>query len=133
MKINMKNLKKAREGLMGLDPEAFDMELYRSNKDRTAVNFKSKNNCGTVGCALGWCPFIPGLETKKEDYSYSDFLGFDDYCKRVFNFDMSSSVGMYLFDGEWAARDNTIEGLIKRMTRVIDGKKYRQIFNRKLI
>jgi len=59
------------------------MEEFRSNYDRSEIEFFSKNDCGTVGCALGWSPFVPGLETIGSDFCYwgGDLL-FANYSER---------------------------------------------------
>lgn len=126
-KLKIKNLEKAREGLMGLDPEMLQMDRYRKTADGRAVDFKNKNHCGTFGCALGWCPFVKGLDPIDTDFKeHSDgrkYLDFGVYSQRLFNMDGSDKVWDYLFDSQWQEVDNTVEGLIKRMTRVIEGKK----------
>ena len=38
-------------------PEHFDMKYFRADSNFKARFFKSFNDCGTVGCALGWLPF----------------------------------------------------------------------------
>jgi hypothetical protein len=125
MKINMQNLKIARDGLLGLDPDAFDMETYRKyQQNGSSATFHSLDDCGTVGCALGWCPFIPGLKAIERDYNmaYRPYIQFYKYSERVFGIEENSPIWNYLFSGNWKHKDNTVEGLIKRMTKVIEGK-----------
>ena len=123
MKINIKNLIIARDGLLGVDPEMFDMESFRKKTKYEVVPFYDKDNCGTIGCAIGWCPFIDGLEHIESDRYYYDEtkLNFDTYTRRVFGIKELSRVWEYLFSSSWKDTDNSIEGLIKRMTKVING------------
>lgn len=36
----------------------FDMEHFRRDSWGDCVDFLSETNCGTIGCALGWGPFV---------------------------------------------------------------------------
>lgn len=62
-----------------IEDSQFDIEYYR-NED-----FISESNCGTVGCALGWMPFVE--KTIKSDYDNK--LDFDRYSIRVLGADFS--------------------------------------------
>lgn len=124
--INIKNLIIARDGLLGVDPEMFDMESFRKVSKHNTTLFINKDNCGTIGCAIGWCPLIEGLEPIDSDYVANYYRGiehldFEKYCKRVFGIREFSKVWKYLFDSNWKDIDNSIEGLIKRMDKVING------------
>ncbi len=66
--------------------ERLYMRSYRSGPEGGgAVEFKSLNDCGTSGCALGWGPFVEGLEPVEGDYySHSNkVLAWGSYSERV--------------------------------------------------
>jgi len=122
-KENKKNLVKlAKYILEEVSDEQFDMKWFRSNHIDTGVEFFSKENCGTVGCALGWAPFVKGLEVIEDDYDYLDYLNFHIYSNRVFR----GVLGRYwdfLFDGAWFESDGSREGFVKRVIYLLEGGK----------
>ena len=96
--MNKLNLDKLADFLENeITDEQFDMKYYRSNNGRN-VNFISKNHCGTVGCALGWSPFI--IPEQNEDFSCLR-LDFGKYLERVFNIDENSIYYEYMFGFKW--------------------------------
>lgn len=51
-------------------PSQWNFDEFRSTiKDGKyeRVPFINANKCGTMGCFIGWCPFVPGLEPLNED------------------------------------------------------------------
>ena len=128
--MNLTNLKIFRDGFQKLmddgivTQETFDMAYFRSGDPNHLNHFFSIHDCGTVGCFLGWAPFIEGLETKEIDFSnVTRNLYFDDYHLRVFgikgNFD--DLVFSFLFTGEWEHYDNTPEGALARLDVLLAG------------
>jgi len=87
------------------------------------VNFKSLNDCGTIGCALGWSPFVPGLEAIEDDFHQDGGLIFDLYLIRVFGM-YRGSEWSFLFGDNWCEVDNTRKGFVKRVIYLIEGGKY---------
>ena len=55
--INFENLNKLADFLETLPSEKFDLFSFRADSDGKPQPFESIQNCGTVGCALGWAPF----------------------------------------------------------------------------
>lgn len=106
--------------------EMFDMKLYRMDSKGNSVIYTSKAECGTVGCALGYGPFVIGLETKEEDFirgSNYHYLAFYYYCKRVFNLDsdINSERWEFLFGSDWVNHDNTPLGAAARIRYLVEG------------
>lgn len=124
--MNIKNLKIAREALLGIDPDMFDISNYRMDSNKYHKGYKSKDDCGTLGCAIGWCPFIKGLELNEEERRECNTfkgLNFKRYSERIFDLNVFDGRGEYMFASAWSCYDPSLEGLIQRMTDVIDGKK----------
>jgi len=128
--INLENLRKLRNGIKRrilngtINQDTFDMTWFRQRlMGGGEQNFYDKNNCGTVGCVLGWAPMIKGLEYKLKDfgkyYQNSNELSFNAYCERVFNIDSNSNLWDFLFDGDWTDYDNTPEGAVARMDLIL--------------
>jgi len=122
--MNFNNLKIFRDGFKKLmddgivTQETFDMRYFRSGNPRHLNDFFSIHKCGTVGCLMGWAPFIEGLETQKKDFSeITGNLYFDEYHLRVFGIkgDLDDLVFGFLFGGDWAHFDNTPEGALARL------------------
>jgi len=88
--------------LKNIKDEQFSMKWFRSNHTDNGVEFYTKEYCGTVGCALGWAPFVPGLEAIGSDWG---------------------DVWAFLFDGSWLKEDNTRGGFIKRVIYFLEGGK----------
>lgn len=99
-----------------------NMGSYRQGKDGNSVAFVSHHNCGTVGCVLGWSPFVKGLEPIEDDYvrSFGKHVDFLAYSDRVFNIEAGSNIWNFLFSANWKSINNTTEGAINRLTYVID-------------
>jgi len=98
------------------------MKYFRSNPS-LGVNLKflSKESCGTVGCALGLAPFVPGLETIEYDFCCLGSLGFNDYSERVFGIGCIDDCWIFLFNSDWYKIDNSREGFVKRVLYLIEG------------
>ena len=63
--------------------EKLNMRYFRSDKTG-GTEFKTPQDCGTSGCALGWAPFVEGLAPLEEEFDYDHDLAFQDYGRRVF-------------------------------------------------
>ena len=133
--MNLKNLKLFRDGFQKLmddgivTQETFDMEYYRSDEHGDSiVGFYSYENCGTVGCLMGWAPFIKGFEPclYYDDPFQIMHLDFMSYVYKIFNFDLItnqeySHVYKFLFSSEWKDFDNTPEGALARLDVFLAG------------
>ena len=126
--MNLKNLKIFRDGFQKLmedgivTQETFDMAYFRSIPENESSRFYSKDDCGTVGCFLGWSPLIKCLEAERIDFmTFTGSLDFDEYCSRTFNIDSNSLCYNFLFSGNWCYFDNTPEGALARLDVVLSG------------
>jgi len=118
--MNKKNLiKLAKYILSEISGEDFDMRNFRSSSTKFPLEFYSKEDCGTVGCALGWSPFVPGLEAIEDDFYSWGALCFKLYSKRVFGGDDVGSL-YFIFSGDWHEIDNSREGFVKRVIYFLD-------------
>jgi len=137
--MNKDNLVKlAKYILEEVTDEQFDMIAFRSNHIGTGVvncDFKSKNDCGTIGCALGWAPFTKGLEVVEDDFIESyitdyEHLSFHNYSKRIFG-SYHGDIWDFIFSGDWYVVDNSREGFVKRVIYFLDHP-YRKIDENKI-
>lgn len=125
--VNVTNLLKAADWIEeNVKDEQFDIICYRADEDNKwrEKQFYNLEACGTIGCFLGWCPFVPGLEPIEHDYTphFGEMtLNFDgEYSKRIFGLDSedgANEIFCYLF---WphelaAGGDNSRKGVIKRV------------------
>jgi len=115
-------IKLAKFILENIKDEQFSMFNYRSDKYGYYVYFKSKNDCGTIGCALGWSPFAPGLEVVEGDFQEKGTLNFSKYSKRVFGAGWGL-VWDFLFNSDWCKIGGSREGFVKRVIYLIEGGK----------
>jgi len=119
--MNKENLVKlAKSILEKVTDDQFNMESFRSIGGGDPCDFKSKNDCGTIGCALGWAPFVKGLEVVEGDFDCFGELCFYVYSKRVFGVIKTPQWG-FLFNGCWCDADNTREGFVKRVIYLLEG------------
>jgi hypothetical protein len=101
--------------------DAFDMHHYRSDKDEYAKKYYNKDDCGSIGCLLGYAPeCLPAIEA---DY-FADCLGvkslqFSRYGERIFP-ELNQGELNFLFSSDWANHDNTLQGAINRITHFLD-------------
>ena len=125
-KLTIKNLKLLRDHIRDkVTDEQFDMHKYRTDENRNIILFRSKDDCGTIGCALGWAPFVKGLEPIEEDF-YNGNLDFNIYSERIFpaietdDYDDKYYIAWaFIFNAEWKDYDNTREGFVKRVNYLI--------------
>lgn len=115
--MNIKNLIKARDAILGCDPELFDMKYYRASNGEP-VTFYNHHNCGTIGCFLGWMPFVDGLEALDKEVFLTIGSNFIAYAKRLFELDWDSLV--WIFATEWSNIDNTPIGAALRCNYLIE-------------
>ncbi len=110
----------------------FNMHNFRMDRDGRTKDFISSSQCGSVGCILGHMPFInnPAFCTIYQDWKIPnirnhDFgdrlptLDFLAYSERVLKIASNEAVWDYLFSGDWAVIDNTVEGAVFRLNNVI--------------
>ena len=127
--MNKKNLLKLAAFLEKLPQAKFDMLSYRLTKGMTATNFYSLDNCGTIGCAMGYAPFVKGLEVEEEDF-YKSALDFNNYCRRIFRIDIDycgkKSRWKFIFSYQWRNADNTPQGAAKRIRYLVKNPKLKK-------
>ena len=125
--MNEQNLLKLADFIWhNVTQEVFDMWYYRPGGIKLDANGKPiGSECGTVGCALGWAPFVPGLEILLEKEvllgSTTDHVLFSKYSYRVFGLDGGSNEWNFLFASDWRELDNTPIGFVRRVYALIDG------------
>lgn len=97
-KKQINNLLKLADFLeFDIQNKQFNIEFMRSHEG-DEVSFKSKTECGTAGCALGWSPFIIDfLPSEKSLYSCEWRL----YTERVFGVISGLDDWEYLFSEAW--------------------------------
>jgi len=122
--MNEKNLVKlAKFILSDVSDEQFNMKYFRSDVGDSLKKFKSKEDCGTVGCALGWAPFVEGLEVIESDFDERNHIIFELYSKRVFGY-YCGDVLNFMFSGYWYEIDNTREGFVRRVVYFLEDGGY---------
>jgi len=115
--MNKENLVKlAKYIFTNVADDQFNMSRYRLDNYGFSTYFKSKEDCGTVGCALGWSPFVEGLEAIDSDYArLSRRLVFHKYSNRIFGVDEEDCQWSFLFNSGWSKIDNSREGFVSRV------------------
>lgn len=113
-----------------IPPEKFDMDFYRKAygvKGRpiyllSPCHFYSPNDCGTVGCALGYFPLsaVPGTEPIASDFckTLPDILSWKYYRRRVVG--EQDEIWDFVFNSHWQFVDNTPTGAAARLRLVAD-------------
>jgi len=120
-----------------VEDNAFNMRSFRRNVG-SVCDFVSKDDCGTVGCALGWAPVsgISSLDTSPKDFTKTSVtfpyhkgttsLDFDKYCTRVFGISHDcgeqSVYWAWCFDEDWGHLDNTPRGAAIRILYLLSHK-----------
>ena len=107
----------------------FDMEMYRKKRKfffkKVDTAYKvDRSDCGSIGCALGWAPFVEGLESQTEDLHYNREYGcwcvhFDKYCERVFGLYIFHPEWEWCFSPRWKDVDNTPKGAARRIEYLV--------------
>jgi len=114
------NLLILADGIAGVDPDFFKMVSYRGFG---YVVKKDLDNCGTVGCALGWGPFIPELKPSKVDFY--DFDGSLSWCTYARKFITQGDnphgykAWNWCFHEKWTRIDDTPTGAALRIYELL--------------
>lgn len=106
--VNIKNLLALADFLeTKVRDDQFHLSNYRANQHGLAVAFRSLEDCGTVGCALGWAPFVNDeMSVKPRHFSTSlpglpAFVDWEKYSEEVFGIRLYSSIFVHLFSSHW--------------------------------
>ena len=108
-----------KEFLKKVDPKKFNMDTFRSSDDKFEKDYISKTNCGTVGCALGWAPFIAGLEPIEEDFG-PESLDWERYSGRIFPDMTGLGSWEWLFDCIWSKFQPTPMDAVWRIEKLLN-------------
>lgn len=119
---------------MNVGQAQLDMKRYRS------APFNSLDDCGSVGCALGWAPFTPGLELLDSEFGEFDGRGvvnWHKYFERIFpvqrqhnirlmNKDVQDGKSLYsvAFSSDLSSRKNLVVGRIRHAAHQIANGAY---------
>lgn len=128
----LENLKKAASWIKKNVPKnRFSMREFWDT-----IAWSNNPSCETVACFIGWCPQVPGLETIKEDYSYESSNSgvlmeplWRRYSQRIFG--LPNGLWSFCFAGIWEQYDNTIEGAVDRVekiVRLLEEEEYDELF-----
>ena len=120
--MNKENLLLLADHLLkNVSQDQFDMENFRSD-DGLGVCFRSKNRCGTAGCALGHAPFVSMLAPIPDDFTDAGVLAFNKYAERIFDISQYSDEFSWIFSGIWAVYhvDNTPKGAALRIIEMVE-------------
>lgn len=126
------NFRQAIKILKKVPQGEFDMRDFRQNPEfsgypkkwMTPYEFKSKHDCGTVGCALGNLPLYgtDDLAPIESDFEGEcPVLKWNLYGYRIFGY-MPSDAWGFLFGASWFYHDNTPKGAAKRMEYYLKNK-----------
>ncbi len=120
--LDLVNLRKLRNELARVATQkTFDMSAWRRDQFGDICSFRSKEDCGTSGCAMGHSPFIPGLGPRRSDCcGVGGGLSWSCYSDRVFGCSKGPAWD-FVFSAKWKDADNTLEGAIARMDVVLTG------------
>ena len=111
--MNKENLLKLAKFLETLPQEKFDIGKYRKCKGGYLAPFRDVDNCGSIGCSIGWAPFVKGLEPVSDDWNNDGTLSFGAYSRRIFN--ITHDEWSWCFSSEWKPVDNTPSGASERI------------------
>lgn len=122
-KENKENLLKLADGIEGIPDEFFHMRNWRSDissflNSFALVSFRNIDDCGTAGCAVGWGPFIEGLEGLPEEQR-KEFFEYGLYTERLFGLGECTDEFDWCFAASWDHVDNTARGAALRIREFI--------------
>ena len=81
MTINIENLTKLADFLESeVKDDQFDISEYRRSEFGDVRDFKCIGDCGTIGCALGWLPFV--IKPHLSDFNSNMNLDFNRFSQR---------------------------------------------------
>ena len=134
MGVNYTNLRLAADYIeKHVNDEHFNMSCFRQSDDGEEVPFETREDCGTIGCSLGHCPFVPGLEPVKDEFTgrriwpskYSSansrqaqILSFNTYSDNKFGLTDGDTLFQFMFSGQWELYEPSRAEAVKRIRRV---------------
>jgi len=96
-----------------VEQKNLDMRDFRRGPGNYFATYHSKDCCGTSGCALGWAPFVSGLEPHKHDFLKEDGLYWEKYSERIFpDIETYSKDWLSIFDSGLSSNKSSV---IKRL------------------
>lgn len=116
-----RNLEVLRDSIVQVPQEFFDMKFYRSDKGIMPVDLVPGKECGTLGCALGWVPFMLGIEGNLRFFDEGsplfrgDIFYWSGYSYLLFGLRQGSVFWGWVFASRWTEIDNTPEGVAYRI------------------
>lgn len=128
-KKHLNNLAKLADFLeTQIEDSRFRISHFRQKSSGRICNFVKKTDCGSVGCAVGWAPWV--VKTYPKDFEAdlvfpNGTLDFNKYARRVFGCSASDdSIGEYMFGGIWSGHDigRTRKATIKRIRSVVEAE-----------
>lgn len=102
--------------------EQFNIKEWREG------DYRSKHDCGTTGCAIGWAPFIEGLEPLECEFTpdwggHSYSLDFRLYWRRILEgVDSDTFDNVFGADNAFNPLSETREHTIKRIRALANGE-----------
>lgn len=130
-----------------IKPKQFDMRHYRAERDGKGeevegvchyeihlddIESNDKHKCGTVGCLMGWAPWVFTKELKRAKLlGKNRETNFNNIARMLFGIDSGQDVWKYLFDSEWASNPDNWDTLkpniqkkeaLRRIKHVIENK-----------
>jgi len=115
--MNKENLLILADGLEDIELIHFDMVEYRDGEIEMHL---PNNDCGSIGCALGWAPKIKGLEAIDIDVDSDKDFSFSKYCDRVLELPNESEEWDWCFSADWTDIDNTPYGASLRIRELAE-------------
>ena len=96
--MNVSNLEKLRDYLLGEIKSDFDMDQY----DGLRTDGLGWDDCGTIGCAVGHGPYAGIVKEVGETWV--------EYSERVFDLPAYGATWVWCFGALWHMYDNTARG-----------------------
>jgi hypothetical protein len=135
-KINFENLEKLANFLeTSITDREFSIDVYRCTRrpdnELCPARFISLNDCGTVGCAVGWLPHALSLNeddlepVMSKRFSLGARVDYYELANKYLGCnDLDSTIGSYMFSSEWSRSSNqkTRNDTVARIREVIGFK-----------
>ncbi len=117
----VENLRKLADYIEQHVPQdKLEMSWYRSSEGEGEVRFKSLEDCGTSGCALGWAPFVEGLELiPDERYLMLPGVYWLRYSARIFP-DLNNYTWNLVFSSTLSSRKSEVVGRLRNMAHTLE-------------
>lgn len=121
--MNKENLQLMADHIKTIDPELFDMDIYRRGDTEFA-------ECNSIGCVIRHCAVLEEGELPRLPNGGIDFSHWSYKFTGLHTMDVEWE---WCFGSSWSQHDNSIEGAVNRIEYLVNNESVPEGFDEDLL